>query len=119
MNKVTMHQIAMGLLASPALAAAMAIGAGATNANSDLYIDRPLCQYCPEETQEITEPELPAPGEWPQPEMVWEECAAHDDWGVQECFVAYENGHERYYWIKDGLIYHHYPVDGMPSGGEL
>ncbi len=52
------------------------------------------------------------------PLIVSDKCSATpDENGARRCEVVYSDGSSDVYWVKNGWIFWHYPVAGMPSGG--
>ncbi len=54
------------------------------------------------------------------PLIVSDQCSATpDENGARRCEVTYSDGSVDTYWVKQGKIYWHYPInDRVPSGGE-
>ncbi len=52
------------------------------------------------------------------PLIVSDKCSATpDENGARRCEVVYSDDSRDVYWVKNGKIYWHYPIAGMPSGG--
>ncbi|PID55387.1 hypothetical protein CSB45_16225 [candidate division KSB3 bacterium] len=52
------------------------------------------------------------------PMIVSDHCSSQpDENGARQCKVKYSDGSTDTYWVKQGKIYWHYPIPGMPSGG--
>ncbi len=54
------------------------------------------------------------------PLIINDQCSATpDENGARRCEVTYSDGSADTYWVKQGKIYWHYPInDRVPSGGE-
>ncbi len=54
------------------------------------------------------------------PLIVSDQCAMKPDKnGARRCEVKYSDGAKDIYWVKQGKIYWHYPIDSrVPNGGD-
>ncbi len=54
------------------------------------------------------------------PLIVSDKCVLKpDENGAKRCETKYSDGSSDVYWVKNGKIYWHYPInDRVPSGGE-
>ncbi len=54
------------------------------------------------------------------PTITEDKCSMHyDENRVMECTTTYSNGEQDTYYVKNGKIYFHYPIDNrVPSGGD-